>query len=65
MILITRSSEFTFIVLFSIFSVSLLILVSMFFFLANPNPLGRIVSWLSCVCPVLAAGEHVPVGKKF
>ena len=39
--------------------------VSQFVFLANPNPLGRTVSWLSCVCPVLAAGEHVPEGKKF
>ena len=66
MILITRSGGFTFIFLFSIFSVSLLILVSLFiFFLANPNPLGRTISWLSCVCPVLAAGEHVLMGKKF
>ena len=36
-----------------------------FIFLANPNPLGRTVSWLSCVYLVLAAGEHVPVGKEF
>ena len=32
------------------------------YFLADPNPLGRTVSWLSCVFPVLAAGVHVPVG---
>ena len=69
MILITRSSEFTFIFLFSIFFyqfVNFGFPVYLFiYFLANPNPLGRTDSWLSYVCPILAVEEHVPVGKKF
>ena len=52
--------------LYVIFFFQLVNFVSLFnFFLANPNFLGRTVSWLSCVCPVLAAKEHVLVGKEF
>ena len=42
-----------------------LVLGTVYFFLGNPNLLGRIVSWSLGVCPVFAVGEHVPVGKKF
>ena len=34
---------------------------SLFFFLGNPNLLGRIVSWSLGVCLVLATGVHVSV----
>ena len=35
------------------------------FFFGNPNLLGRIASWSLGVCPIFAAGIHVPVGKEF
>ena len=68
LILITRYGEFTFIFLFSIFFFCHFVnfdFPDYLFILANPNPLGRTVSWLSCVFHVLSAGEHVSVGKKF
>ena len=55
MILITSSGEFSF---FSIFS----ILLSIFFSFISLKKKSRIVSLLFCVCHVLAAGVHVPVG---
>ena len=63
MILITSSDEFSFISLFSIIQSVFISLISLFnFFLeANSNPLGRIVSLLSGVYPVLVAGVHVSV----
>ena len=67
MIIITSSGEFSFIILFSI-------LQSVFFFFLfhftvkkkkkELTPLGRIVSLLSCVCPVLAVGVHRPMDEK-
>ena len=61
MILITSFGEISF---FSLFS----ILLSVFFFSfislfkKRKKKRSRIVSLLSCACPVLAAGVHVPVG---
>ena len=63
MILITSSSEFSFIILFSIIQLVFISFISLFIFVLETNsiPLGRIVSLLSGLCPVLAAGVHVPM----
>ena len=63
MILVTSPGE-----LRSVYILLLIFLVSihsLFFFLSNPNLLGRIASWSLGVCSVFAAGIHVPVGKEF
>ena len=59
MIFITSPGEFL-----SVYILLLVFLVS-FFFLSNPNLLGRIASWSLGVCSVFATGIHVPVGKEF
>ena len=67
MILITRFGEFTFIILFKNFFFYQFVNSGfrVYFFLGNPNPLGRIVSWSLGVCPVFAVGIYVPVSKEF
>ena len=55
MILITSSGEFSF---FSLFS----ILLSFFLVSFHLKKKSMIISLLSCACPVLTAGVHVPVG---
>ena len=54
MILIISSSEFSFIILLSFFLVH--------FTVKKKRKKSRIVSLLSCACPVLAVGVNVPVG---
>ena len=54
MILITSPGEFSFIIFFILLSVS-------FIFISLFLKKSTIVSLLSCVCPVLAAGVHVSV----
>ena len=44
---------------FSLFSILLLVFFS---FISLKKKKSKIVSLLSCACPVLAAGVHVPVG---
>ena len=60
MILITSFGEFSF---FNLFSVIQSVLFITFISLKKKKKnKGRIVSLLSCVCLVLAAGLHVPAG---
>ena len=62
MSLITSLGEFLSVYILMLILVSI---HSLFFFLGNPNLLGRIASWSLGVCPVFALGIHVPMGKEF
>ena len=66
MILITSLGEFLLSFFFPVYILLLVCLVSVhsLFFLGNPNPLGRTVSWLLGVCLVFTTGIYVLVGKE-
>ena len=55
MILITSPGEIFF-PIYTLLLVFLVLVYSFFFFLGNPNLLGRIVSWSLGVCPIFNVG---------